>query len=388
LVDAAWWRDDERVTGDADPGVTAEPPVRMSLRVIWLVGLVYLVASNTHPGLHGRHLAALLLTGSTGAGWACWSVARQRQHVALTFIGIVVMAVSGGLLVVLSPVGVAVVGIAGLCAASFLELTAAALLTSTGPAAALGVCLVGSDPLGWALGAASGGLAGLTIGASRRQQHLRARQDVELALARQRSEVERSRAEVLLERNRIAREVHDVLAHTLSALAVQMEALGSLVAEGADQADIEHAVVNSRRLAVDGLQETRRAVQVLRDEPVDLARHVVELAGMQGADCHVDDDLPEVDTPTGLNVLRVAQEALTNARKHGGTAPVAVALTREGPALVLEVTNSLGAVPSALHATGGGFGLRGMTERIELLGGILTAGPQDGNWLVRAEVPL
>ena len=100
-------------------------------------------------------------------------------------------------------------------------------------AAAFAVAVTG-HPAGVDLGRCQRGAAGLVVGMGRRQSQQRVRQEAELALAQQRAEVEHERAEVLAERNRIAREVHDVLAHTLSALCVQMEALGSLVDDGAD----------------------------------------------------------------------------------------------------------------------------------------------------------
>jgi signal transduction histidine kinase len=112
----------------------------------------------------------------------------------------------------------------------------------------------------------------------RRQAQDRARQDAELALARERSALDRERADVLAERNHVAREVHDVLAHTLSALSVQMEAVGSLLDDGSPPERVRDAVGRSQRLVRDGLEETRRAVRVLRDEPVDVVAQLALLS--------------------------------------------------------------------------------------------------------------
>src|SRR5262249_50727681 len=160
----------------------------------------------------------------TAVGWVGWVAGRYYRNLPLTVGGIVLMAASGGVLVVLSPVGVAVAGIAGLCAASLFEITVAVLVTAPSVVAAAIAVSVTGQPAGYVAGAASGAAAGLVVGMGRRQAQLRTWQEAELALANQRTQLEHERAEVLAERNRIAREVHDVLAHTLSALSVQMEA--------------------------------------------------------------------------------------------------------------------------------------------------------------------
>ena len=220
------------MTAEQPPTGAGEPPVRTSLRLVWLAGLVYAVAAATHPGESGRHLAAAVLTGTTAVGWGAWLTARHRKNVSVSVAGIVLLAASGGVLVVLHPIGIAVVGVAGMCAASLFDIVPATALTAPGVvAAAIAVGVTGHEA-GVIGGAASGAAAGLVVGMGRRQTQQRVRREAELGLAKQRSEIEHERAEVLAERNRLAREVHDVLAHTLSALSVQMEALGSLVDGG------------------------------------------------------------------------------------------------------------------------------------------------------------
>jgi signal transduction histidine kinase len=234
--------------------------------------------------------------------------------------------------------------------------------------------------------AASGAAAGLTVGMGRRQGQERVRQEADLVLARERTELEHERAEVLSERNRIAREVHDVLAHTLSALSVQMEAIGTVLDDGGEAADVRDAVGRSRRLVSEGLVETRRAVRVLRDEPVDAAEQIARL----GADNEVTFRIAGRPRPlppgAGLALVRVAQEAVTNARKHAAGVSAGIELCFLEASVELTVDNEL-ATPSALAATGGGYGLQGMRERIELVGGSLTAGPHERGWRVHAVVP-
>jgi signal transduction histidine kinase len=364
-----------------------DPPGRTALRVVGLVGLVYVVAAATHPGTTGRHLAGLVLTLTTALAWLGWLAARHFHIQPLGLASLFVLAMSGGALVVLGPVGVAVVGVAALGAANTLELAPAAGIACLGVAAAgVGVAVTGHSAtvIG---GAATGAVAGIAIGVSMRQQQERLQHATQLMLARQRAEVANERAEVLAERNRIARDVHDVLAHTLSALSVQMEALDSLVDDDADRSAVHAAVRRSRRLAVEGLEETRRAVRVLRDEPVAVAEQIDALARDDGAALTVHGQAGPLPPAVGLALVRVAQESLTNARKHAPGTTVTMALAFDDDSTSLTVDNTAPSTVSALASTGGGYGVRGMRERVEILGGTFTAGPHDGGWRVRADLP-
>ncbi len=373
---------------DAEPtrDAAAEPPVRTSLRLVWLAGLVYAVAAATQPGTTGRHLVATILTGSTALGWAAWMSARHYRNVPWSIAGVVAIAASGGVLVVLHPIGVVVVGVAGLCAASLFDVVPAALMTAPGVLAAACAVAVSGHPAGVIWGAASGGAAGLVVGMGRRQSAQRVRQEAELALAQQRTEVEHERAEVLEERNRIAREVHDVLGHTLSALSVQLEALGGLIDDVATTDVLRAAAARSSRLVKEGLTETQRAVRVLRDEPVAVLDQISVLARDSDVTIRVQGDPRPLPPAAGLALVRVAQESVTNARKHAAGSAVTITIAFTSAGAELTVDNALTG-PSPLAATGAGYGLQGMRERVELLGGTLTAGPHEHAWQVHAEVP-
>ena len=372
----------------ADPVVqgAAEPPVRTSLRLVWLVGLVYAVAAATKPGTTGSHLAATVLTATTALGWAGWLTARHYRNLPGSMAGVVVMAASGGALVLLHPIGVAVVGLAGMCAASLFDIVLAATLTGPAVVTATIAVAVSGHPSGVIWGAASGAAAGLVVGMGRRQSTQLVRQEAELALAQQRTELERDRADVLAERNRIAREVHDVLGHTLSALSVQLEALASLVDDGAGPDEVRNAAARSRRLVKEGLEETRRAVRVLRDEPVSVVDQVTALSEDPHVTVQVQGDPRPLAPAAGLAIVRVAQEAVTNARKHAAGASVAVTLAFTDSRTELTVDNAA-TVPSPFADTGAGYGLQGMRERVELVGGTLAAGPCERGWRVYADVP-
>jgi signal transduction histidine kinase len=375
------------MAADGPPNPMIEHRAQAGLRGLALVGLVYVVVEATHPGGKGQHLVALVLTLTTATAWLGWLVSRHLGSEIAARVSLSALAISGGGIVVLGPVGVAVVGVATLGAASFMDLTPALVIAALGVAStAVGVAITGHDPaiIG---GATSGAAAGLAIGVIRHQAQLRSEHALELALAEQRTEVEHARADMLEERNRVAREVHDVLAHTLSALSVQMEALDSLLDRGADTATTRDAVQRSRSLVVSGLQETREAVHALRNEPVAAADQIAVLAEQSGARFTVQGTARTLPSAHGLALVRVAQEALTNTSKHAAGAAVSVRLDFETASVRLTVDNDGSGTTSSIAHAGAGYGLRGMQERVELVGGTVIAGPRGSGWRVCAEVP-
>nr|WP_233533821.1 histidine kinase [Kitasatospora sp. SolWspMP-SS2h] len=211
------------------------------------------------------------------------------------------------------------------------------------------------------------------------------------ALLAQERAAQAARAEsaALAERARIAREIHDVLAHSLSAQLVHLEAARLMLDAGADRAEVRERVVAARRMAQDGLTETRQALSALRGEFTPVAEFVAELAAQSGAGLTVDGVPRPLPAEAGLAVRRVAQEALTNARKHAPGGRVDVRLGYLDGAVELRVRNS--AAPRGAHPvlgdSGSGYGLLGMRERAELLGGELLAGPEEGGWRVLLRVP-
>ncbi|WP_163513282.1 sensor histidine kinase [Fodinicola acaciae] len=210
-----------------------------------------------------------------------------------------------------------------------------------------------------------------------------------LIAARRQNEITaraRAQAAVLAERQRLAREMHDLLAHTLSAQVVHLEGARLLLEHDRfEQAKTQ--VARAVRLARDGLSETKRALEALRGDDVRLADRLGELASDFHGNCEV-----HVVEPEGLTVeaqwaiLRTAQEALTNVRKHASGARISVILRRKGASYELEVADT-GGQPGELSDAGGGYGLTGMRERAELLGGSLDAGPNGAGFRVRLTVP-
>ncbi|MFF0783063.1 sensor histidine kinase [Streptomyces sp. NPDC003720] len=192
----------------------------------------------------------------------------------------------------------------------------------------------------------------------------------------------------LAERSRIAREIHDVLAHSLSAQLVHLEAARLLIERGADRDQILERVVAARGMARDGLAETRQALSALRGELTPLEDFLSGLvSAADGADVTVTGERRPLPAEASQAVRRVAQEALTNVRKHAQGAKVQLRLDYGEHEVTLGVRDS-GGRPGELTVSGGGYGLRGMRERAELLGGSLDAGPDEEGFMVTLKVPV
>jgi signal transduction histidine kinase len=206
------------------------------------------------------------------------------------------------------------------------------------------------------------------------------------------SELDRNAA-VQAERARMARDLHDVIAGHLSAIAIQSEAVLSTV--DGDPAATRRVLKSVRENSVQSLTEMRAMIHLLRaDESAvehtaparlrDVAQ-LLESARAAGlvveADTEVDEDLP---VAVDLSAYRIVQEALTNVVKHAPGARASVTVGRRESMLVVEVTNEN---PSSTVETGDGHGLLNMRERAQAVGGVLVAGPHERTWRVRAELP-
>ncbi|MEC4015841.1 sensor histidine kinase [Streptomyces sp. H27-D2] len=192
----------------------------------------------------------------------------------------------------------------------------------------------------------------------------------------------------LAERARIAREIHDVLAHSLSAQMVHLEAARLLIERGADRDKILERVVAARGMAREGLAETRQALSALRGEMTPVEEFLRELTESQGVAFAAVGEPRRVPPEAGLAVRRVAQEALTNVRKHAPGARTELRLDYLDGEVSLEVRDWGGdGTPGDLGSSGAGYGLLGMRERAELLGGSLESGPAEEGLVVRLRVP-
>ncbi|MCF3179201.1 two-component sensor histidine kinase [Streptomyces polychromogenes] len=201
-----------------------------------------------------------------------------------------------------------------------------------------------------------------------------------------------ARTEQLLERTRIARELHDSIGHALTVAVVQA---GAARAAG-DPEFTDRALSAIEETGRAALEDLERVLLVLREsaQPASQrptlaeADRLLESARASGAPVEAElsgalEDLPGPVTREGYRIL---QEALTNVLRHCGPVPVRVRVEMAEGRLELEVTNPLPERPS--FSTGGGSGLRGIRERASLLGGEAETGPHQGGWRVRARLPL
>lgn len=242
--------------------------------------------------------------------------------------------------------------------------------------------------------------SGLLVGRNRGAYRIAAEQSAALLAQRERLEAERRRADLLDERARLAREIHDVLAHSLGALGIQIQAARSVLT---DYGDVDRAVdmlTAAQRMAAEGLTETRRAVHALRADTLPLADELAKATSSYAERYHVAVSLDTEGTPrpvpadATVALLRVAQEALVNAAKHGAGKPVTVRLDYEADGVGLTVRNELDdtapGAPGAVRVStlNAGYGLTGMRERLRMLNGTLEAGREGTCWVVTAQVPL
>jgi signal transduction histidine kinase len=360
-------------------------------RLAALAGVLLATAHQRPPsGVSANHPIKLALMVGAGIGWLGWMASRRRgASDRTTWCFLAFLAASGGALAAVAPNAITFMAVAGLAAGVAFEGLPASGVGAIGVGAlVVATSAVGSPTVLIAEGAVSVAV-GLMVGASRRQYAQRTLQAEELLAERVRADAERDRATALAERNRIGREIHDVLAHSLGALSVQLDAADALLESGDDSTRARELVQRARRLAVQGLEETRQAVHALRDEPVALAEQLASLAARDDAELVVTGAPRPLAADAGLALYRAAQEAVTNARKHAPGAQVSIHLDFDAHSTTLTVTNGLcpDAVLSELRATGGGFGLQGMRERIELLGGQVVAEPSSLGFTVEVAVP-
>ncbi len=199
------------------------------------------------------------------------------------------------------------------------------------------------------------------------------------------------RTEQLLERTRIARELHDSIGHALTVAVVQA---GAARAAG-DPAFTDRALAAIEDTGRAALEDLERVLGILRESerPVSSrptltdADRLLESARASGAkvDVEMAGPLDSVPAPVSREGYRILQESLTNVLRHAGAVPVRVRIEVDDGALGLEVRNPLTA---DIPGPGRGSGLRGIRERAALLGGRAQTGPDQGDWQVQVELPL
>jgi signal transduction histidine kinase len=189
------------------------------------------------------------------------------------------------------------------------------------------------------------------------------------------------------ERARVARDMHDVLAHSLSALALQLEGTRLMARDRGADAEVVAGLEHAHRLAATGLTEARQAIAALRGDELPGPDRLRDLADAFGpaASLTVVGTPRETSSEAGLALYRTAQEALTNVRRHSAADSVEIRLEYGDEGTTLRVQDHGPGAPVMVGA--GGYGLTGMRERAELLGGRLEAEPTDDGFKVELWLP-
>jgi len=358
---------------------------RRGLRVLsaLLLAAIVVPAFNTHPepALHGRGLALLVALVALATALV-WVLRVETAPLAASVLAVIVLAAAGAVIAGTQPKGAGELG---------LSLAAFVAGRRLEPRAAVG--LVAALAVG----------TGVTMGLS---GHSATNVAISLLLAallllmallyRRLEEAVDREAEVaaLGERSRIARELHDVLAHSLSGLALQLESARLMAQRDGVSSELQATLDRSRRLAEEGLGEARRAVGALRGDALpgveDLGELVRAWADDHGvAAAYREEGAPRsVPAEAGLVLYRAAQEALTNVARHGRAQRADVLLRYEPRDTRLIVADHGPAGASGpLSDVGSGYGLTAMRERAEQLGGTVEAGPTEDGFRVEVALP-
>ncbi|MCV7233815.1 sensor histidine kinase [Mycobacterium branderi] len=200
------------------------------------------------------------------------------------------------------------------------------------------------------------------------------------------------------ERRRIAREVHDVIAHSLSVTMLHVTGARHALQRDRDIDDAVDALTDAERLGRQAMADIRRTVGLLDAGPAKMAPEpgIADIPDL--VDDFVQAGLPvtlrsqgdpnRVSAAVGLALYRITQESLANIAKHAPESKATVQLVVSPSAAVLSVVNTVPVAVGATRASRDGRGLAGMRQRVELLGGVIDAGPSGNEWSVRAEIPL
>lgn len=383
MTENAWTRWPSREALGRDGAARSRRLIGWVVRLLVIGMLLWGAYDSTHVhgwGVAGA-VAGVLLTAFVA--WAFWRATlahRLLPSIALIAVLVGIAVVGQGA----DFTTVALVIWCG-CAISALErLPLAAALPVTAVSLAAFAVMNDDAWLTTAVTAAGLALAGYTL-----RLDAEARGNAQRLLAQERAAREaEAESAALAERARIAREIHDVLAHSLSAQLVHLEAARLLIERGADREQILERVVAARGMARDGLAETRQALSALRGDLTPLEDFLTQLVETTAdAEVTITGERRGLPAEASQAVRRVAQEALTNVRKHAPGAKVRLRLDYGEHQVTLGVRDS-GGSPGELTAAGAGYGLLGMRERAELLGGSLEAGPDEEGFVVTLKVPV
>jgi signal transduction histidine kinase len=379
--------------------------------VIVIIGAVHGMLGQTAPAI-----AASTVALAVSVAGLAWVVLIGTKTSAQTVTALTAVGLSGAVQIALSPAAAGYLIV-------FVALIGIGMDLPPRPAVAAGLVVFAAANFSFLVVAriSPGNVAGNDVGAtflftvglfirSTRASQARARAAqarAEGLLAELRaSQAAQAEAAALTERTRLAREIHDILAHSLSGLVLALDTAELLGRRGSADPDASDAatvakmlgqVHRAQRIAREGLADTRRAISALRGDelpgPALLERLVADTSEATGihAELAVAGDPRPLSPEVGLALYRTAQEALINTAKYagrGGRAELRLGYYPDCVELTIEDVRAPGATPpSPGGLTFGGYGLTGMRERAELLGGRLTAGPTGEGFQVLLWLP-
>jgi signal transduction histidine kinase len=366
--------------------------------------VVVLGSANSQPvpGLHGKALAVTLalcvfgvmLVVAIGDGFPERSLGLQTGVIAL--MGVAGVAIAG--LQIKGATGVAA-GFAVFIAITRLPLQLGLVV---GGAVTVALCVVtalaGSSSAAVAAGALVTVLLGVVAQFLKQARESQDRTEVLMAQLEDARE-EQTRAAAIEERGRIAGELHDVLAHSLSGAAIQLQGARMLAEREQASDQMRGAVDRASELVKGGLADARQAVGALRGDELPGVEQLPTLVESFRWDMDLDVELRvdgsarSLQAETSLALYRGAQEALTNVARYApGSSTVVVMSYEHGGARLsvedrLPVRATVASPGAGLSGVGGGRGLAGMRERMQRVGGSVDAGPTPDGWRVELRVP-
>ena len=359
--------------------------------------MVVLASANSHPvpGLHGKALAVTLALGVFAA---MLLIAIRDGFPELS------LKLQGAVIAVMGAAGVAIAGLQ-IKGATEVAAGVAVFIAITRLPFGAGVAIGGAVTV--ALGAvtaiagssssavAAGMLVTVLLGvvALFLKQSRVSQNQTELLLAQlEDARDEQARAAAIAERGRIASELHDVLAHSLSGAAIQLQGARKLADREHATPRLSDAIDRATELVKSGLANARQAVGTLRGDALPTLAQLHALIDSYKTDMNLDvtlrieGDARTLPADPSLALYRAAQEALTNVARYAPSAFTTVTVHYDPARTRLSIDNGASATPPR-QGMGGGHGLEGLRERIERAGGTMSAGPTAKGWRVEIEVP-
>ncbi|MFE7511670.1 sensor histidine kinase [Streptomyces sp. NPDC057540] len=386
------------------PGRAEETEPRPTERIrlaqwVWAVVLLVVEVLTLRPmGLSGRGLAVALLLAVNFGVFALRLVPRRFLPERLFLLLMVVGVVAAAALMAVAESGTASLFAFFLAAFIGYRLEAGqATVLAVALSLLSGVALAsqaepGQQGLLFMAGLSTGAL--VLAGMSGRSRN----QAVEAAISAAESAERAARAEartlVLTERGRVARDVHDVLAHSLAGINMQLELADALIEVGETE-KARRATARAQSLVRESLKQAQWTVRALREEALPLLESLTALLESSGhhEGLTVTGTVRELPTRVTHDLLRIAQEALTNATRHAPGGGVRVAVAYDEGTTTLTIVNEPGTMPASATGTGSGMGLIGIRERVALMNGTVTtglvpSGPRRGSWKVEVVIPV